>query len=80
MFAMQNRPMAVQLTLHINNLICTYDRKEVITTFKRRLNKLPYSVDRKINTRMESLLSYYGEDYIKNWFKEIYGWSFEGAA
>jgi len=74
-FAMIEKPIDVQITIHINNLILTYGTN-IIGEFKDYL----YYPDLFVGGfQIKQLCNHYGDDKIKNWFGVIYGWDFKKA-
>ena len=76
-FAMLDKPIDVQLTIHINNLINTYG-KDLIKEFKLKL----YNPENDYHggQQIKQLVNHYGLDTVKNWFTLIYGWDFTQKA
>lgn len=74
-FRMDESPVAVQITKHINNLLLTYpaQRKQILTEFKRTLTTPEL---KSLNFRIGQLVDHYGVFTFRTWFKDIYGWSF----
>jgi len=86
-FELMNEPHAVQLTIHINNLINwqlrtgLYNQEQILDIIKLALtanNRKP--VFGSIGYRVNEMCLHYGTNYIRNWCNEIYGWKFEVAA
>lgn len=76
-FPMYNKPAAVQLTVHVTNIIETIGKRKAIKEFKALLNgQNPTS-----NTlAIRQVVNYYGIKYCRQWFNEIYGWEFKKEA
>lgn len=74
-FPMDKKPIAVQLTVHINNLLNTYpnSKKVIIQEFKDVLIK----GDEPYSGYVKRIVHHYGRRNLKKWFKDIYGWEFE---
>jgi len=86
-FGLETRPLAAQLTIHINNLLLTYpeNKKDILKYMKfilNNTNKKSYSgnINWAIVNRCEALVSFYGESFCKKWFTDIYGWKFNKVA
>lgn len=79
-FALGQSPVAVQLTVHINNLLVQYGPM-VTREFKGILDN-PEMLDeaRDSNFRINQLIEFYGFETMRKWFTDIYGWTYKGAA
>lgn len=80
-FPMSKRPTAVQLTIHINNLLITYDisKQTVYDDFKAMLSYDKTS-KKYCSVQVRQLVNYYGVKTCRKWFKDIYGWEFKRGA
>lgn len=76
-FAMNSRPIAAQITIHMNNLFVTYNKKQIVKTFKEFLYNPETINDLPGNITIKSLINHYNIDIMKNWFIQVYGWKFE---
>lgn len=83
-FKLTNEPAAIQLSVHINNILNTehYGRDTSLSIIKAYLtnpeNKRP--MKGSINWRIRQLCEYYGIQFIRDWFSLVYSWSFKEAA
>ncbi len=68
-------PKAVQLTVHVNNILLTYpdDRSGVLKDFKKALTIPGYKVEYEPIARTINNIGAY---YYKVWFGDIYGWTY----
>ena len=71
-FPMDEKPVAVQLTIHFNNLFLTYDKKYVIKEFKSIL----VEGEEPTTIRAKQLLAQYGRRNLKRWFKTVFAWEY----
>jgi len=73
-FPLSNSPLAVQLTIHINNMFITWpkQKKDLLRDFKGALNG-----SKEGSKRAHQLIDHYGMNFCKQWFKDIYGWEFK---
>ena len=74
-FPLSYKPRAVQFTVHINNLIG--QNKNLIKDIKEVLQK--GKVESFTYFRIKELIDYYGMEYCREWFSEVYGWEFKKA-
>lgn len=83
-FPLADSPAAIQFTVHINNMLNTGDKTTTIKVIKAMLytNDLTQwgTTKRTPEFRFKQLIEYYGIDYCRNWFNEIYGWEFKKEA
>lgn len=75
-FKIEDRPIAVQLTIHVNNLILTYGSKSIIPEFKSILYN-PELLNESGSLMVKQIINHYGVGTCQKWFKDIYGWGFE---
>lgn len=75
-FPLRDKPLDVQLTVHINNMLNCYG-KDVIKEFKLQLND-PESQDIQ-SRQIVNIINHYGIENVKQWFEVVYGWEFKKA-
>lgn len=73
-FKLMDEPIAVQMTVHVNNLRNTYG-DSVIKAFIDTLDGGMY-----VSLTVEQLIEYYGIEYCRQWFTEFYGVKFKSEA
>lgn len=77
-FPLKRSPIDYQLTIHINNLLLTYDKRHIIAAFKEHLNNPEkYANSFQYGGSIRNLVNHYGVETLRNWFTEIYGWEFK---
>jgi hypothetical protein len=78
-FGLQDSPLMVQLTKHVNNLLITQatNKSAVLDCFKTKINNPELE---GFNSRVNQIVDYYGVNACKDWFKLIYDWKFEEVA
>lgn len=75
-FALCKSPAAYQLTIHITNLIETYN-KDVIKEFKGYLHNPETLITDMSSVRVRAIINHYGIKTCQKWFTDIYGWNFK---
>ena len=76
-FPMFSRPVDVQLTIHINNLLSTYGSKTILAVFKDFLYNPENMNNFSHDARLGQMINYYGVEACQDWFASIYGWDFK---
>lgn len=91
-FQLDNSPKSVQFTIHLNNLLNTFDRVTVLNIFRDFLNEQMYwPIDDKhvietrfgvhyLDTQIGNFIEHYGLEFCQYWFTTIYGWEFTQKA
>jgi hypothetical protein len=74
-FPLRDKPLDVQITVHINNVLNCYG-KTLIKDFKEKL----YNPEIESNRLVNRIIDHYGIENIKQWFSLIYGWEFTEKA
>lgn len=79
-FKLGQSPVAVQITVHVQNLIIQYG-PNITREFKSVLME-SYESDLALdsNFRIDQLIGHYGFEVVRQWFTDIYGWTYENAA
>lgn len=75
-FALCKSPAAFQLTIHVNNLIQTYDKTNIIKAFKGYLKNPETLLTDMSEVRIRAIINHYGIPTCQKWFTDIYGWNF----
>lgn len=80
-FKLYSEPVAIQLTVHINNIVNSTwthwnhmsrnERKGVMLAYIANPEKNP--IKGSVGDRMIQLFDYYGYSVVNQWFKDIYG-------
>jgi len=78
-FKLDDSPVSVQLTKHINALLIYQDtnRKAVLDCFKTKLRNPELE---GFNLRVNQIVDHYGVKACKDWFTLIYDWKFSEVA
>lgn len=75
-FPMSVSPIDYQITIHVTNMINTYD-KPIIKAFKYYLYNPESLNDSQVySIRTKEIIQYYGVEVMRDWFNCFYGWEF----
>lgn len=75
-FALLSQPVALQLTLHVQNYLLTYQEAGSIGVWKRLLEKPDLLDDESVALMPRQIIRHYGVKACQLWFTTVYGWNF----
>jgi len=75
-FPLGQQPLDYQLTIHINNLIQTYNPTLIIKLFKEKLYNPEMLNEPLHGIRIRQVIVFYGVERCRQWFTNVYGWDF----
>jgi hypothetical protein len=74
-FALQSQPVALQLTVHVQNCLLTFGTGS-IGSWKELLTNPEKINDESLPLTVRQIVSHYGIKNVQQWFTTVYGWTF----
>lgn len=73
-FPLSSAPVDYQLSVHVNNLLLTYNREAIIKGFKEALSNPERLKAGLCGVRVTQIIQTYGVPKCQEWFTMVYGW------